>query len=128
MIKYNSVKWTISLGVNSGYDLSAQIRIPVEEIIQRYRKVALEVENMAGLYISAVIVPSRTIYKEEWGCPAEGEYTYTLSGSCNPAFADVEKYEQALLELVKKLRIEFGQSTLLLEMVPAEVYYDREAE
>ena len=126
MINYNSIKWIISMGVNSGYDLSDQVRMPIEDIIQRYRNVAQEVEEISGVYISAVIFPSRTIYKEEWGCPAEGEYTYTLSGSCNPAFSDVEKYKQALLELVKKLRIEFRQSTLLLETVPAEVYYDRE--
>ena len=114
------------MGINSGYDLNAQRRLSVEEVIQRYRKVALDVEKKSGVYISAVIIPSRTIYKEEWGCPAEGEYTYTLSGSCNPAFSDLKEYKEALLELTKGLRSEFKQSTLLVEIVPAEVHYIRE--
>ena len=121
-----SVKWFISLGVNSGYELENQQLKPVEEIVGRYQKIADLVNEKTGVYISAVITPSRTIYKGEWGCPVGGEYTYTLSGSCNPAFSDVEKFKEALLLLVRELRHEFDQSTLLLEIVPAEVYYDRE--
>ena len=125
-LEYNSIKWTISIGNNSGYELTNQQRISVEEMVERYQKVALHIEEIYGVYISAVIWPSNTIYKNEWGCPKGGEITYTLSGSCNPVFADLKKYREALLQLTKALRLEFKQSTLLLEMVPAEVYYDRE--
>ena len=128
MLTYNSIKWTITLGVESGYELEDQQQVPVDEVVMRYQKVADLVEGKTGVYISSVINPSRTIYKAEWGCPKGGEYTYSLSGSCNPTFSDVEKYKDALLLLVKELRAEFKQSTLLLEMVPAEVYYDREEE
>ena len=121
-----SVKWFISLGVNSGYELENQQLISVEEVVTRYQKVAEHVEKTHGIYFSAVISQSRTIYKKEWGCPEGGEYTYTLSGSCNPVFSDVKKYKETLSVLVSELRKEFRQSTLLLEVIPAEVYYDRD--
>ena len=97
-----------------------------EEIVRLYNNAVLRVEEECGVYISSTIIPSITIYKNEWGCPKEGEYTYTLSGSCNPAFSDAEKYKEALLVLAQELRKEFKQSTVLLEMYPAEVVYFRE--
>lgn len=119
-------KWSCTVGTNSGYDLSEQRIMSEEEFIGRYQKVAELIEKKHKVYITATITSSRTIYKAEWGCPKEGEFTYTLSGSCNPVFSDVEKYKSALVELIGELRKEFDQSTLLLEMVPAEVIYDRE--
>ena len=128
-LNINSIKWTLILGIKSGYEFSKnakQVRLSEEEIACLYRNAALRVEEKSGVYISSVIIPSITIYKNEWGCPKEGEYTYTLSGSCNPAFSDAEKYKEALLVLAQELRKEFKQSTVLLEMYPAEVAYFRE--
>ncbi|MCR5722453.1 MAG: hypothetical protein K6G72_08940 [Lachnospiraceae bacterium] len=121
-------KWTITVGVNSGYDLDRQQVLKMEEVISRYKKVAEIVETSTGVYISAVINESRTIYKDEWGCPKGGEYTYTLSGCSNPFFSDEKEYKEALISLTKELRKEFGQTTVLLEVSSAEVYYDREGE
>ncbi|MBR1854225.1 MAG: hypothetical protein IJ794_13965 [Lachnospiraceae bacterium] len=119
----NSIGWRITIGVHVGY--SADTKEPVEEqkLIRIYRRAAEAAEAVNGVYISAVLWPSRVIYKTEWGCPEEGEFTYTFVGNCNPAFSDPETYRKALLDLTENLKRELQQSTVLLELFPSEVYY-----
>ena len=122
--EYNSLKWTITIGTVPGYGMSEQERMNEKEFTEKYRTIALEVEEETGIYISCVFYNSRTVYKTEWGCPEEGELTYTLSGSCNREFSEPDKYCKALKLLAGKLKAGFEQSTVLLEMVPMEeVYY-----
>ena len=121
---YNSLKWTITIGIAPGYRIVEQERMSEKEFTQKYRSIALEVEEETGIYISCTFYNSRTVYKTEWGCPEDGEFTYTLTGSCNREFSDPEKYGNALKLLAEKLKKSFVQSTILLEMVPMEdVYY-----
>ena len=121
-----SIKWSITAGVNKGYDLSTQERMSEEQLVGLFREAAAEVEQASGVYITAVMNLSRTIYKEEWGCPPEGEYTCTFSGSCNTAFSDCDTYRSALFKLAEILKKKLRQSTLLLEIVPAEICYLRD--
>jgi hypothetical protein len=88
--------------------------------------VARKVFEKTGVYVSAVITMSRVVYHEDWGCPETGEYSFTLTGSCNPAFADLDKYLPALRELAECLKEEWKQTTLLLEITPASVIYMRD--
>ena len=120
---YNTICWKITIGVNSGYDLEEQVKMPMKDITEIYLKTAEEVCAKTGVYISAVISESRTLYSPEWGCPEEGEYSYTLSGGCNPAFAKQEEYLKALNMIAKLLKERLKQSTLLLEISPANLIY-----
>ena len=123
---YNSVKWMCTVGVNSGYNLEDQQKMPVEQLTSLYLKIADDVMQQTGVYISAVVAKSRTLYSPAWGCPESGEFSYTLSGSCNPEFAKKEEYLSALEVVVKKLKTELKQSTLLLEIVPVHLQYYKE--
>ena len=120
-----SIHWSLTIGVSAGYDLEHQKGPEEDKMVQIYAEAAAETEEKTGIYISAVIWPTRSIYKQEWGCPKEGEYTFTFTGSCNPAFAETETYKEALLELTQRLKEKLLQSTVLLEIVPAEVFYFR---
>ena len=122
-MEYNTICWKCTIGVNGGYELEDQIKMPMEDITEIYLKTAEEVRAETGVYISAVISESRTLYSPEWGCPEEGEYSYTLSGSCNPAFAKQEEYLHALNMIAKLLKERLKQSTLLLEISPANLIY-----
>ena len=120
---YNTIRWTCTTGVKGGYDLKEQTYMPIACITSLYQGIAAQVYEQTGIYISAVIIPSRTVYHSEWGCPAEGEFSYTFSGSCNTEYSTVEEYEAALLILIEKLKGVLQQSTLLLEIVPAHLVY-----
>lgn len=127
-INCNSFSWSCVIGVNSGYDLVDQKPISEDEFAIRYGKVARKVHEDTGVYISAVITKSRVVYHEEWGCPKNGEYSYTLSGCCNPAFSDPEEYLAALKKLAKMIKQEWNQTTLLVEIIPSSAIYFKDTD
>ena len=120
---FDTIRWSCTAGVNSGYDLATQEDVPLEYITELYQNIAAQVYEQTGIYISAVITSSQTVYHSEWGCPAVGEFTYTFSGSCNPEFADPEKFKNALLIMAEKLKDALKQKTLLIEIIPAHLIY-----
>lgn len=125
-LEFNSFKWSCTLGTTGGYDLENQVPVSEDEVALRYGRLARAVYEKTGTYVSAVITKSRTVYHEDWGCPGTGEYSFTLSGNCNPAFSEPEKYLSALKELMTRLKEEWKQATLLMEIVPASVIYLRD--
>lgn len=127
-LPYDSFRWSCVIGVNGGYDLEDQKTVSEDEFASRYGKLARKVYEDTGVYISAVISRSRVVYHEEWGCPKNGEYSFTLSGCCNPVFSDTQKYLSALKMLAQSLKEEWDQTTLLLEIMPASVIYLRDTE
>ncbi len=122
-LDFNSVRWSCTIGTTGGYNLKDQVPVSEDEAALRYGKVARKVFERTGVYLSAVITMSRVVYHEDWGCPPTGEYSFTLSGSYNPAFADLDDYLSALRELAECLKEEWKQTTLLLEITPASVIY-----
>lgn len=127
-IKCNSFIWSCVIGVNSGYNLENQKMVSEDEFAIRYGKVARKVYEETGVYISAVITRSRILYHEEWGCPQNGEYSYTVSGCCNPAFSDPEEYLAVLKKIAQMLKQEWNQTTLLLEIIPSSAIYFRDTD
>lgn len=123
-----TIRWSCTTGVNSGYELENQRQISEEDFAAIYQETAREVYEETGTYISAVINQARFVYHEDWGCPAGGEYGYMMTGSCNPAFSDKEAYLAALKLLIGRLKEKLGQKTMLLEIMPASVLYLTENE
>lgn len=123
---FNVIRWTMSVGVNPGYDLKQQKPMDIERISALYQETALEVLEDTGTYVSAVCHESRVLYNMEWGCPKGGEYAYTFSGSFNPAFSEKTAYLEALRMVAQRMRRKLEQATLLLEIVPAHVEYLRD--
>ncbi len=124
--KYTTFRWTMTVGTAAGYSTEERERMPEKELAALFQRIAAEVMEEGGAYISAVLMPSRVIYHTDWGCPAGGEPTYTFSGSCNPAFAEPEAYRKALDEVARRLKEALLQATVLLELSPAELVYYRD--
>lgn len=63
--------------------------------------------------VGGVIVDSRTAYNPDWGCPAGGEITATITGESNPEFdKDVEAYKAAVLRICKAVKVALKQTTV----------------
>lgn len=122
-LKWDTFKWSCTVGVNAGFDLQNQRTVMEDEFAKSYGRIAKDIYERTGIFITAVINPSRVIYHEEWGCPRTGELCFTLSGSCNPSFAEPESYYSALKMLAADLKKEWNQSTILFEIVPATLIY-----
>lgn len=121
----NSFKWSCVIGTTGGFELDDQVSISEDVFASTYSRLAQEVYERTGIYVSAAITRSRVVYHEDWGCPKTGEYSFTLSGSCNPAFSEPAEYIAALKELAGRLKKEWKQTTLLMEITPASVIYMR---
>lgn len=122
---FNSISWTITTGIKSGYELDSQQKPDLDDAAHTYQVLADETLTETGVYISAVITSSRTVYNKAWGCPEDGEYTITFSGTCNPTFSKPEQYLKALHILAERIKRNFHQATLLLEIVPVHLEYFR---
>ena len=76
------------------------------------------------IYVSAVITPSNTVYREEWGCPKNGERTYKLECTRNPKFIeDKYKYIEMATKNIIELKEELNQCTVLLEYSDLDCMY-----
>lgn len=76
-----------------------------------------------GIYVSAVVEPSRCLYHRDWGCPSGGEKTFTVSATRNPQFATEEAWKNAALQVVRSLKEELQQSTVSVEFSEVDFIY-----
>ena len=120
---FNAVKWSMMIGINSGYHLTEQKTMPEDEFADIFRAVAEEVYVETGVYISAVMNASRALYRSEWGCPDGGEFSYTLTGCSNPLYVSVDSYLNTLEQVAKRMKTRLRQTALYVEIVPAHCDY-----
>lgn len=120
---YNTIHWTATIGTNPGYELQNQKRMDIGEFTAAFQRIAEEEQKRSGVWITAVIIPSRLAYMASVGCPIGGEYSYTLTGSCNTVFASVDDYVPALKRVLVQLKKELKQATFTLEILPAHLDY-----
>jgi len=114
MKEVNSFSATI--GVVAGYGHSNEVTDAAKIVADVWQKKSAEVHESTGIYISAVVSPSLTVYGTNWGCPVGGERTATVSGSANPAFVqDLDAWKQTVLTVVKAVKAELQQSTVVVE-------------
>lgn len=119
----SSFKWFITVGTNPGYDSSNSWTMPEEMFVSCVHSVADQIQTEMGVYITAVAYLAKAVYKKEWGCPAGGEPVYVLTGVHNPEFSEIEKFRYSLVRFTQELKKELSQTTVTLEIVPAELYY-----
>lgn len=125
-MEFNTFRWSVTVGINSGYQLENQEDIGLDAFVSEFQCITERIQEKTGIYITGVVVPSRTVYSQKFGCPKNGEYSYTISGSCNPKFASPSPYMDALRLTVTELKKKFAQATILLEIVPAHLEYFKE--
>jgi hypothetical protein len=69
--------------------------------------------DSSSIGVGGVITESRTAYNPEWGCPAGGEVTATVTGESNPEFdKDIEAYKASVLRICKAVKAELKQTTV----------------
>lgn len=114
----------IVIGVTEGYFHKNNTQKNVEEISELWKEIAKKQMNLSGLYISAVINPSKTIYNTEWGCPKGGEDTFTITGEANPEFTpDINKWIEVVGECTRELKKQLKQSTVTIEFQDIQLAY-----
>lgn len=96
----------------------------IDVVSKKYIEIAEKVYATTGLFISAVVNASKCLYHTGWGCPQNGENTYTFQGIRNPNFCkDDSKWREAVQSIVAELKKEFKQSTVTLEFMEKEFIY-----
>lgn len=119
-----TLRFEIVSGVNKGYFHTNKQSESLDLVGSIWQKIAKEEFEISGIYVSAVIKVSKTIYNEEWGCPQNGEETVVLTGVANKEFVDdIEKWKDAVIKLAKQLKNQLKQSTLTCEFMTTELHY-----
>ena len=121
-------EFSATIGVVAGYTggecLKKFKQIDRLELAKVWQEEAKKEMETSGIYVSAVINYSHSLYAIEWGCPAGGEPTYTLEGSRNPQFCkDSECWKNSVKNVVKAVKEKFKQSTVTLNFRTVEQEY-----
>ena len=118
-------KLTFTIGVTEGcFHNNEEYEDNSDVFVSLLKNCASKIEQKSGIYISLNVMPSITVYKEEWGCPHNGENTYTLSAIRNPYFnPDIPSWRKAAVALVKLLKKELKQSTVIAEFSQVDMLY-----
>lgn len=91
---------------------------------QAWQTIAKEFYEMTGIYVSAIANFGHAVYHRDWGCPLRGEETVTFNCTANRVFIeDMEKYEEGVFYITKKLKKQFHQHTITITKISSEVCY-----
>lgn len=125
MLKLKNTKtFKIVTGVTEGYFHTNNAQKNIKEISELWKSIALQTMEQTGLYISAVITPSKTVYNTEWGCPIGGEDTFTITGVANPEFTeDINKWIESVGICAEKMKKQLKQSTVTIEIYNTQLAY-----
>ena len=126
-----AISASATFGVNAGYAHENETSVDLKKICELCKKVADEVMEQTGIYVSGTVSEARTFYKTDWGCPVGGEGTFVLMADCNPIFRsedmDRHLYEytwiKAFLAMVRLLKAELQQTTVLAKVGPIAYYF-----
>lgn len=111
-----TIKFELTTGINAGYGHNNEEREASLIVGELYQQVAEKMFDQTGVYVSAVIRDTKTLYSTSWGCPFAGEITITISGVANPLFcSDMEQYKETVLLIAKELKTLLSQSTVAVE-------------
>ena len=119
-----SESFEIVMGVTAGYFHNNEDQFKEVEFRADYQKIAGDLFNESGIYVSAVIATGDVVYHTDWGCPAGGEKVFIIKGERNPIFVeDAEKYRNVVEEITKKLISKYEQNTCSLTWKEVEFSY-----
>ena len=96
----------------------------IDKIYESWKKYAKEFFDNNDIYVSAIAIPGKALYHNDWGCPIGGERVISFNCTANPEFIkDYNKYEEGVLYITKKLKKEFQQHTITITKIPSSVFY-----
>lgn len=119
-----TIKFFASLGVVPGYGHDNATDASAVDITgNAWQEAAAQVFAETGIYVGAVITPSRTVYNKDWGCPVGGEITALITGECNPLYTKLDDYKKAVVETLRKTAQSLKQSTTQVFFQEGEFEY-----
>jgi len=120
-----SVKFSATIGIVSGYGHNNESNDSAAAIVAKvWQESAAKIFAETGVYVSATVSESLTVYHTDWGCPVGGEKTATVEGSANPQFVeDVNKWRKIVLKIVKVVKATLQQSTIVVEFSEIDHVY-----
>lgn len=127
----NTVKYEVVIGVPDDKFVNGKYENQIEKMINKWQEFAKEFFDQTGTgtcetgtYVSAIANSGKAIYHTDWGCPDHGERVVTFNCTANPTFIkDLDKYEEGVLYITKKLKKEFQQHTITITCIPVGVFY-----
>ncbi|MBP2143371.1 hypothetical protein J2127_000526 [Methanococcus voltae] len=123
---FKTIQYAITFGINEGYFHENENVIknnPSKEIGTVLQKLLLKTMEETDVYPSGVLQSTKCIYNTEWGCPIGGEDTFTIIGSANPKFVNLENYKKAVIYFAELIKKEFRQKTITIEFKDVEMVY-----
>lgn len=111
----------------SGISESTMGKVWMEEAQKEYERTGGE--NNGGIYISAVVNYSQSLYHKDWGCPDGGEPVFTLEGTANAEFCkNKEAWKESVKNVVLAVKHHFNQSTVTLNFreIEEQCYFREE--
>ncbi|GAA0182521.1 hypothetical protein SH2C18_48880 [Clostridium sediminicola] len=119
-----SIKFEIVTGINKGYFHNNESGNNIQRVSKLWQKIAKEEFDRSGIYVSAIILESKTVYNEDWGCPPGGEDTVVITGVANLEFVDnLSHWKDTVLNLAKKIKSKLEQKTITCEFRDVEMRY-----
>lgn len=119
-----TLNFQIIAGLNKGYFHNNNCDDCYRRALKIWQEIAQEEFETSGIYVTAVIRKSKTIYSKEWGCPEGGEDTIIISGTANPKFIkDLGVWKEKVLYLAAKFKEQFEQESITCEFTRSELYY-----
>lgn len=115
----NELMAQITVGVVAGYNVDNSMAPTIDEVC----KDLVYDGDRAQYYIPWLVIPARTVYKKEWGCPEDGEVVYVLQGTYNKKYnsdISVEQWKEHVMEHARYLKFHFNQSTVRVSFTESE--------
>ncbi|WP_373899455.1 hypothetical protein ACER0A_001320 [Haloimpatiens sp. FM7315] len=120
----DTLKFTIVTGTNEGYFHSNENSMDLNYLGELIQRISKDIYKKNGVYLSAVINVSKTIYKVELGCPKSGEDTINITGIASREYArDLDLWKESVLEFAKELKAKLKQNSITCEFNKIELYY-----
>jgi hypothetical protein len=123
------LKFSATFGVIPGYGHgNIGSDAPAEKIVAAvWQQVATEVFASDGIYVSAIVHPSLTVYRSDKGCPEGGEVTATVTGCQNlVVHPEEEAYRAAVIKIITRCKELLQQATVYIEITHADTLYLRD--
>lgn len=120
-----TLKFEIVTGIKAGYkNLKAGEKDKENIVANLWQKNAKEEFEVTGIYVSAVIKRSYTVYNEDFGCPKGGERTVVITGVAYDEYAyNIENWKNTVIVLAKKLKSQLKQEKISCEFMETEFLY-----
>lgn len=110
----------VTIGTIAGYNHDNNGAMTLDEFCKFLQEFEDEMQNNGHKYISWLVAPGRTVYKEEWGSPKGGEEVFILQASyVNEYDKDISEFiwKDNILKHASALKERLNQTTVRVQFI-----------